>query len=103
MDREQVERIFSLYLATWLKYIKVTPIEIQKEIRWYSNAKDEEIPERMAKYKESIELYKNTRTLNIHLDKIKEEFPKLLEEVQKYFDDMGEKKFIQWYKERKKT
>ncbi len=104
MDKIQGKRVYSLWIATSIKFYKITPKEIIDALIEYCEEEDDiPLPVSIQPFEESIKLCKNIFVLTSHMEMLRDEHNELFTELTEEFDQMNTETFISWYKNQAKS
>jgi hypothetical protein len=102
MNKIQARRIYSLWLATSIKFMSITPVEILDEVIEYCEESDPPpLPVSLQPYQESIKMCRNMLTMISHVTLLKDQFRQMYDELTEEFDEMNEETFIEWYRKQR--
>ena len=97
MERDHAIRTYSLFIATGIKFNKITPDCVVDLIKEYCFG-DFSPPVSILPYRESVKLFENLMILSSHMSGLVSQNPELFKETSKFFDNMSEEEFVRWYK-----
>lgn len=103
MNKVEARRLYVLWLATSIKFHKITPKEIIDEVVDYCGLDvGTDIPPTIVPYRESIKMFQNVITMSKHIITLQLEYPDMYDELEEEFNQMNEETFIEWYRKQKK-
>jgi hypothetical protein len=98
MDRTDAVKNVAMYYAMMIKYSRDTPSTVHDQMIDYFDS-DEKIPVGLIPFKDNIiQLKKCIQAYEMYVMPIPEE---MREDVESQFEDIGEEKFVEWFREQK--